>query len=192
MRKEFKYKVVRKVLDPTMAQFLSNYLRLKREVYLSINKDLPKGYIGIYPDSQCPNAFATYGDIAMETLLVMAKPVLEKYLKMPLIPTYAYARVYEKGSHLKKHKDRKSCDFSTTMNLGGDLWPIFIDDKKVNLKPGDMLIYRGCNFTHWREEFKGNFCSQVFLHYNDAKDKSNLFDTRKHLGLPVWTKAVQD
>jgi len=124
----------------------------------------------------------------METLLVMAKPVLEKYLKMSLIPTYAYARVYEKGSDLKKHKDRKSCDFSTTMNLGGDSWPIFIDDKKVNLKPGDMLIYRGCDFTHWREKFKGKFCSQVFLHYNDAKDKDNLFDGRKHLGLPHYAK----
>ena len=188
MKKKFKYKVVREVLAPDMALFLSNYLRLKREVFLTIRQDLPNGYLGIYPDSQCPNAFATYGDIAMETLLVMVKPVLEKYLKMSLIPTYAYARVYEKGSDLKKHKDRKSCDFSTTMNLGGDLWPIYIDNKKVNLKPGDMLIYRGCDLTHWREKFKGNFCSQVFLHYNDSKDKYNLFDGRKHLGLPHYTK----
>mgnify|MGYP003109744661 FL=1 len=188
MKKKFKYKVVREVLAPDMALFLSNYLRLKREVFLTIRQDLPNGYLGIYPDSQCPNAFATYGDIAMETLLVMVKPVLEKYLKMSLIPTYAYARVYEKGSDLKKHKDRKSCDFSTTMNLGGDLWPIYIDNKKVNLKPGDMLIYRGCDLTHWRDEFKGNFCSQVFLHYNDSKDKYNLFDGRKHLGLPHYTK----
>ena len=188
MKKKFKYKVVREVLAPDMALFLSNYLRLKREVFLTIRQDLPNGYLGLYPDSQCPNAFATYGDIAMETLLVMVKPVLEKYLKMSLIPTYAYARVYEKGSDLKKHKDRKSCDFSTTMNLGGDLWPIYIDNKKVNLKPGDMLIYRGCDLTHWRDEFKGNFCSQVFLHYNDSKDKYNLFDGRKHLGLPHYTK----
>ena len=48
----------------------------------------------------------------METLLVMAKPVCEKHLKMSLIPTYAYARVYEKDSILHKHIDRKSCDFS--------------------------------------------------------------------------------
>ena len=184
--KNFKYKVVRKVLDPIMANFCSNYLRLKREAFLTLTerKILPDGLYGLYPDNQCPHAYAVYGDIAMETLLVMAKPVCEKYLKMPLIPTYAYARVYEKNSILPKHVDRKSCDFSTTLNLGGDPWPIFIEGKKINLKPGDMLIYRGCDLKHWREKFTGRFCSQVFLHYNDAKDKTNLFDGRKHLGLP--------
>ena len=182
--KKFKYKVVRKVLDPIMADFCSNYLRLKREAFLTLRERqlIPDGLYGDYPDSQCPNAFATYGDVAMETLLVMAKPVCEKHLKMSLIPTYAYARVYEKDSILHKHIDRKSCDFSTTLNLGGDPWPIFIEGKKINLKPGDMLIYRGCELEHWREKFTGRFCSQVFLHYNDAKDKTNLFDGRKHLG----------
>ena len=150
--KKFKYKVVRKVLDPIMADFSSNYLRLKREAFLTLRERqlIPDGLYGDYPDSQCPNAFATYGDVAMETLLVMAKPVCEKHLKMSLIPTYAYARVYEKDSILHKHIDRKSCDFSTTLNLGGDPWPIFIEGKKINLKPGDMLIYRGCELEHWR------------------------------------------
>ena len=34
---------------------------------------------------------------------------------------------------------------------------------------------------HWREEFKGKDCGQVFLHYNDAKKKTakpNRFDGR--------------
>jgi hypothetical protein len=37
---------------------------------------------------------------------------------------------------------------------------------KVTLKPGDMLIYSGCELEHWREPFEGNVCGQVFLHYN--------------------------
>ena len=184
--KKFRYKIVRKVLEPIMAEFCSNYLLLKREAFFTLKKEqmIPDDFYGQYPDTQCPNAFATYGDIAMETLLVMAKPVCEKHLKMPLIPTYAYARIYEKDSILHKHIDRKACDFSTTLNLGGDPWPIFIEGKKINLKPGDMLIYRGCELEHWREKFTGRFCRQVFLHYNDAKDKTNLFDGRKHLGVP--------
>ena len=62
---------------------------------------------------------------------------------------------------------------------------------KVVLKPGDMLVYRGMELEHWREEFQGNDCCQVFLHYNDQKSKNanqNLYDTRKHLGLPAWFK----
>jgi len=187
MKTNFKYKIIRKVLDPNMAGFLSNYLRLKRECFFTMYKDLPFGFLGVYPDDQCPNAFSTYGDIATDTLLVMLKPLCEKYLKMPLLPTYSYARVYDKNSILKKHIDRPSCDFSTTMNLGGDPWPIFMEGKKINLKPGDMLIYRGCKLEHWREPFKGNTCAQVFLHYNHVDGPfatKNKFDGRTILGIP--------
>ena len=58
---------------------------------------------------------------------------------------------------------------------------------KINLKPGDMLVYKGCDLEHWRDEFKGELCSQVFLHYKNKKNKNSkkyLFDGRAHLGLP--------
>ena len=54
-----------------------------------------------------------------------------------------------------------------------------------------MLVYRCMELEHWREEFQGNDCCQVFLHYNDQKSKNanhNIYDTRKHLGLPSWFK----
>jgi hypothetical protein len=113
----------------------------------------------------------------------------------------------KKGDKLKKHKDRSSCEISTTLNLGGDPWPIYLDPTgadtvidelneihkpicpvgiEVNLNPGEMLIYRGCMLEHWRKPFEGEICSQVFLHYNDANGsyKNNLFDNRPMLGLP--------
>ena len=33
------------------------------------------------------------------------------------------------------------------------------------LKPGDGLLYKGCELIHGREKFKGTECLQVFLHY---------------------------
>ena len=54
-------------------------------------------------------------------------PVMKEKTGMDLIPTYSYARVYQHGAELKRHKDRPSCEISTTLNLGGDPWPIFID-----------------------------------------------------------------
>ena len=62
---------------------------------------------------------------------------------------------------------------------------------KVDLEAGDMLVYRGCELEHWREKFKGKQSVQVFLHYNNTKTrfaKDNIFDRRKHLGLPNWFK----
>ena len=63
---------------------------------------------------------------------------------------------------------------------------------KVELKPGDMLIYSGCDLEHWREPFEGNNNAQVFLHYNNKSEpnaRAQKFDTRMHLGLPSWFKG---
>jgi hypothetical protein len=89
------------------------------------------------------------------------------------------------------------------MNLGGDDWPIYLEPSgetgkkgvRVDLKPGDMLVYKGCELEHWREKFKGKECVQVFLHYNNSKTpnvKNNIFDTRPHLGLPNWFRNKND
>ena len=58
---------------------------------------------------------------------------------------------------------------------------------RVDLAPGDMLVYSGCELEHWREEFQGNLCGQVFLHYNHRNGQfaeQNKFDKRAMLGLP--------
>jgi hypothetical protein len=213
--KKDKFIVIEKAIDPKIANFVYNYFLMKRQVARTM---FDARYIspfttefGVWNDDQVPNTYSHYSDIAMETLLLAVQPVMEKQTGLKLIPTYSYARIYKKGDILHRHKDRFSCEISTTLNLGGDKWEIFIekDSKKgkiiegkgyvsentkgikVDLKPGDMLVYRGNLLEHWREEFKGNDCGQVFLHYNNAATKGakeNIFDKRKHLGLPSWFK----
>ena len=170
------------------------------------------GLFGTWKDQQVPNVYSHYADFAMEALLMKVMPIMKKETNLNLIPTYSYARVYEKGSILKRHKDRPSCEISTTLNLGGDPWPIFIDPTgsnnvideyknimkpnapagiRVDLEPGDMLVYSGCELEHWREEFTGNICAQVFLHYNHVNGQfadSNLYDKRPLLGIPPLRK----
>ena len=55
----------------------------------------------------------------------------------------------------------------------------------VHMKPGDMIIYRGCKLHHWREPYMGLNHAQVFLHYNEVKGNGNdnLYDNRPTLGL---------
>ena len=173
-------------------QVLDTCLKVK---YISPYETL----LGHYGDSQIPNSYTSYSDIAMETLMLKCQPVMEKNTGLKLYPAYSYARIYKKGDELKRHKDRFSCEISTTMNLGGDEWPIYLEPSgerwkkgiKVDLKPGDMLVYKGVELEHWREKFKGKDCVQVFLHYNNRKTpgaKDNMFDKRPHLGLPSWFK----
>ena len=207
--KKNKYTVLENVISKDVANFCYFYFLNKRKVaeFLSdkINLAVFQDYFGTFNDEQVPNTYSHYADIAMETLLEQVKPIMEKHTDLKLIPTYSYARIYKNGDILKRHKDRASCEISTTMNLGGDNWSIYLDptnpekldDKveykpignkgiKVDLKPGDMLIYSGCELEHWREEFKGKDCGQVFLHYNIESEtsKENIYDERLFLGLP--------
>ena len=52
---------------------------------------------------------------------------------------------------------------------------------KIDLKPGDMLIYEGNKIEHWREPLKGEVCVQAFLHYTLNENLKN--DGRPILGL---------
>ena len=191
------YQLIKGAISKELADFCYQYFLNKRAVakYLFDEKYISPftEYFGVWNDSQIPETYSHYADIVMETLLQQVKPIMEKKSEIKLIETYSYARIYKKGDELKKHKDRYSCEISTTMNLGGDDWPIFLDpDIKVHLKPGDMLMYRGCELEHWREPFTGENCGQVFLHYNDASGKDaqkNKFDGRSIIGLPSYFKT---
>ena len=219
MFKKNKYAVIRQAISKDLAVFIYNYFLMQKQVYDTCRK---RRYISPYEillgqydhinfqkaaNGQIPHdTYSQYANIAMETLMLKCQPMMEKTTGLKLYPAYTYVRVYKKGAVLERHKDRFSCEISTTMNLGGDPWPIYLDPThpeifpgngpykiignkgvKVNLKPGDMLVYRGIELEHWREEFKGQECVQVFLHYNNRKtpgSKDNRFDKRPHLGLP--------
>jgi hypothetical protein len=201
--KKKKYIVIKKTLSEEMSDFIYKFFLLKRQVASTL---FDSKYIspfttefGVWNDGQVPNTYSHYGDIAMETLLVKMLPLMQKATGLKLTPNYSYARIYKKGDVLKRHKDRFSCEISTTMNLGGDDWPIYLEPSgkeglkgiRVDLKPGDMLIYNGNLLEHWREPFNGENCAQVFLHYNNVAtegSKENLFDRRPHLGLPNYFK----
>ena len=205
-----KYQVIKKSISYELANFVFNYFLLKRDAVKWMyenNITYDTGMLGTWTDKQIPNTYSHYADPVMETLLVKVLPIMQQETGLNLIPTYSCARLYKYGDELKRHKDRPSCEISTTLNLGGDAWPIFIDPTgsdnvideykgihkpgapkgvKVDLKPGDMLIYSGCELEHWREPFEGQLCGQVFLHYNHADGqfaKSNLYDKRPMLGI---------
>ena len=204
--KKNKYTVLKKIISPELSGFIYQYFLNKRSVakYLFDKKYISPftEYFGIWHDQQVPNTYSHYSDIAMETLLQQVKPTMEKHTGLKLSETYSYARIYKNGDVLARHKDRYSCEISTTLNLGGESWPIYLDPTgntsragiEINLEPGDMLIYSGCDLEHWRDEFKGKNCAQVFLHYNKSSSKTakeNYLDKRPLLGLPPVFKNVK-
>ena len=206
-----KHQVIKKAVNYELANFIFNYFLLKRDAVKFMyenNITYDNGMFGTWTDQQVPNTYSHYADQVMETLLVKMLPIMKKETGLDLLPTYSYARLYKNGDILRRHSDRPSCEISTTLNLGGDPWPIFIDGTgaktvideykqihkpnapkgtKVLLEVGDMLVYSGCELEHWREPFEGQVCGQVFLHYNHRNGpfaEKNLFDKRPLLGIP--------
>jgi hypothetical protein len=190
------YTVIRSAISKELANFVGECLILKKNVAKTF---MDSKYIspyalewGTFKDLQVPETYSCYADISTEVLLKNIKIKMEKETKLKLVETYSYARVYKKGDILAKHIDRNSCEISTTLNLLGDLWPIYLKSKnkktiKIDLNHGDMLVYKGCELEHWREPFKRECCVQTFLHYNDLNSdlkNINKYDGRIELGLP--------
>ena len=215
MFKDKKYQIIKQAIPYDLANFIFNYFLLKRDAVDFMYKNniiYDNGMFGTWSDQQVPNTYSHYADMVMETLMMKVLPKMQDETGLKLVPTYSYARLYKTGDILKRHKDRPSCEISTTLNLGGAPWPIFIDGTgsdnviderknihkpdapkgtKVLLEVGDMLVYSGCELEHWREPFEGDICGQVFLHYNHVNGpfaSKNMFDGRPKLGLPSYVK----
>jgi hypothetical protein len=172
-------KILKKFLSPEEIILLTNYSILKHRINLDFVEEKEKTFIG-KPDT------TIICDGIMEALCVSKINIIEKETNLKLLPTYSCWRFYTMGADLSKHTDRNACEVSVTcmINSDGTKWPIFVKDKEYHLEVGDALIYPGITEYHWREEFKGDWHAQVFLHYVDQNGpyKDYAFDGRPFFG----------
>jgi len=211
--KKNKYVLIKNFISKEQADFIYNYgvIRRNRAAVMKQSKwkDYRPDIDGTFEDKQVPDTYSCYSDPMMETLLLQGLNGMRKITGLNLAPTYSYWRLYKNGDVLKRHKDRPSCEVSTTLCLGYNNdnlkdkkkhwqlynWPMWVDKTggkgnkgtPIHMEPGDMIVYRGCEIEHWREPFIGQNHAQVFLHYNnvDGPYGTNcVYDGRHALGLP--------
>lgn len=180
--REKRYLFVKGLLPPPLLEYL--------KVYYGIL--LANGRFG--HDSQCPSSLALGGDPALDAVLEWLRPRLEKLLGFPLAPTYSYTRVYAKGEELRRHVDRAACEISVTAAIqiakrAGPsvvyLKPPGAPEVKVEMLEGDGCVYAGTEVEHWREKFRVNGYTQLFLHFIKRRGGNYpelVFDGREHLG----------
>lgn len=177
--KDFKYKIIKNFLTFEETALLNNYCRMKHR----LNFDS----FDVFQNDNGDTYF--YGDPLMESLMISKLNIMEKETGLKLLCTYAFWRMYTINADLKKHTDRPACEVSVTVMIGscGTPWPIYMNGTEINLEPGDAAIYLGCEVEHWREEFKGDWQAQTFLHYVDKngsnqewfRDKRTLYSMSK-------------
>ena len=154
------FKIVRAMLKGDLLDFLGYY------AYDRANST------DVMEDVQVPNTPALHDDPAMRALLYYFLYDMRKYTGVDLEPSYSYLRIYKHGDVLKRHTDRKACEYSVSLTLkrepGDGIWPLYLQTDKtyeVLLGEGDGLIYKGIESPHWRNKFEGERLAQVFLHY---------------------------
>lgn len=177
------YCIVNNVISPELRDFVTQYA-----LFDEMQDFSPEG-----PDTQVEHAHSKYADPAMESMLLVLHPLMEQYTGLELSPTYSYYRVYRNGDDLAVHRDRPSCEISATMCFNYSYvdsefsWPIIMKGREVNQRPGDMVIYKGCDLFHWRDELKYNdevWHVQGFFHYVDKNGPypEYKFDKRDTVG----------
>jgi len=161
-------------------------------------------------DAQTNSLISEHGDYLMETLMDMSTSVVEQNVGKKLWPTYSFFRIYDKGSDLKIHTDRESCEYTVALCLGADPidqpYEIFVGeedetsdykyynskeeykryriDHKFPMIPNNAVVFKGMDKIHWREMCTHDHFMTVFLHYVDQEGpyKEFKFDKRNYLG----------
>jgi hypothetical protein len=140
-------------------------------------------------DDIVPGAPCVYGDAKLDALMQDIQPLIEAHTGLALYPTYSYARIYRHGDSMGAHRDRPACQVSISLNLGQEPetpWALNIGEPgfAALLHPGDVLLYKGTEMTHWRDAYDGERLFQVFVHYVDANGPyaHEKFDSRASLG----------
>lgn len=150
-------------------------------------------------ENQVEGSLAVYGHPQYRYIHSGIRLKLEKIIGKKLYNTYYYDRFYFVGQGLVVHSDRDACEISVSVHISTNLeerWPLWIktpdvydgseiiqpgENHGVCLKPGDGMIYKGCERPHWRDPLPsrnvGNyytgeldydddtFYHQVFFHY---------------------------
>ena len=190
----FKYQIVRGLISPDTAHIVCTNLL---DEVLQKNARGGKGFPSAEHDQ-------TLNFVSNDILLVLHTLLTSKVEEITgntkLYPTYYYGRTYLRGADMFAHKDRGACQNSLTMNLGqSHTFPFCIEKEngeyeEIDLQPGDAVIYRGCEWNHYRPVFEGDWYTQIFLHWVDGSPKNNEYryenlgdpNVMKHRTEEVW------
>jgi len=185
------FEIVRNVISTQLLEHLKIEFEMIKNIIFYTNDINEEENPYFFTGKHCQNTFSMYSPTCFESLLIQLQDVISKIIKLPLYPSYSYARIYYRDSVLNPHKDRLSCEYSATICIDTtDIWDFHIIDKKekeniIKLNPGDMCVYSGSKLNHWRNPYKGEKQMQCFLHYVNSQGSYRDFkyDTRKILGI---------
>lgn len=134
---------------------------------------------GIIPlgDHQSPRRYVAHNEPVARFFHHQIASTVAAVVGEAIKPSYVYLASYLSGAELKKHTDRKQCEFSVTLCLDfspepklATSWPIRLETAggrvTVFQALGDGLVYRGTTLPHYRNALPaGHTSTSIFFHY---------------------------
>jgi len=145
------------------------------------------------------NEQVIYAPIALESLLVSKKHIIENIVGESLCSSFSFLWIYKRGAKLPRHIDRGAVDYVLTLNIrssSNDSWPLFVETNteiiKIDTAIGDAAVLNGKKWYHWREEcpLEWRLQAQLCFIKKDKCNSNKLFDGRTSLGLGPTEKVI--
>lgn len=173
-----KFLHIKNFINEETLNLFYNYCFFKHRTHMN--------YFNNEPSSQGESFF--YGDPIFDCLLLQKQNIIEQASNKKLIPLNSEFIVYVNNSVLTKRKNKHYQELTCTVNLGDDQipWYLNIDDKELNLLPGEAVLFCG-NATEFSRKgnFKGDHLISLNLHYCEDRRENHIFryDGRYDIGL---------
>ncbi|MBT8422612.1 MAG: hypothetical protein HKN56_07085 [Gammaproteobacteria bacterium] len=149
--------IVDGILDPYFREFLQSYYRTVRE-----HSEAHFGRDWTSMNGQ--------GDACSEAVLYTVRSHISDITELDLLPSMSVARMFEKGDKVGRHIDGPTNEINCTLCIDRDSpWYLHFENEKVaakvDLLPGQAVLYRGNELFHWREKYTGSNHVQVIFGY---------------------------
>jgi hypothetical protein len=163
--------VLRKIIHPLQLAALRRYFRAldgRGHLKASSNKHYAHRRRSIYDEET-----ARFVQQQITALVNRITPA-------PVRPSHCQVSVYQPGAFLRRHKDQPQYvwNLSLVVDARPELeearaWPICVEvegqTREVRLEIGDAVLYRGSEFTHWRDVLPdGQSVTLLFCFFSPA------------------------
>jgi hypothetical protein len=165
--------VLRKIIHPLQLAALRTYFRAldaQGQLKASSNRHYAHNRRSIYDEET--SRFVQHQITALVNRITPA----------PVRPSHCQVSVYQPGAFLRRHKDQPQYVWNLSLVVDAEpeldlehAWPINLEvegrTEEVRLEIGDAVLYRGSEFTHWRDVLPdGQSVTLLFCFFSPAND----------------------
>jgi hypothetical protein len=165
----YDYALISQILNPIQIAALRQHFR---ELYST-------GHLST-EDSVEVNRYFIHNNPFSRFLHVQIATWLNRLVPDPVAATYSFVSYYEKTG-MKSHTDQDLCAWNLSLMVDPEpevepalTWPLYVQMPEVlveaRLEPGDMILYKGIQYPHWRTPLPAGQRATVCLFHFIAQD----------------------